>query len=216
MIAAALVLCIPWLAYTHSKTDRLFLWGNSGSLSLYWMTSPYHGDVGDWQQANDVFTDPALAPHRPFFETLRGLTLADQNARIEHEAVRNIVHHPESYASHVAANISRILFNEPYSRTPRQANDLFYVVSNAVVIGGVALCLVVLLRRRSSLPVETVPFLVLAVTAFGVHALLSAYPRMLMPLVPFVGWFTSLALVDVGALSRLGVPRGTREQTGIA
>jgi 4-amino-4-deoxy-L-arabinose transferase-like glycosyltransferase len=216
MIAAALVLCVPWLAYTHSKTDRFFVWGNSGPLSLYWMASPYHGDVGDWQQGNDVFTDPALAPHRPFFESLRGQTLADQNARIEHEAVRNIAHHPENYAWHVAANVSRMLFNEPYSRTPRQTNDLFYVVSNAVVIGAVAFCLVALLPRRRSLPAETVPFLVLAVTAFAVHALLSAYPRMLMPLVPFVGWFTGLALVEVGALSRLGVPRGTQEQTGIA
>jgi 4-amino-4-deoxy-L-arabinose transferase-like glycosyltransferase len=216
MVAAALVLCVPWLAYTHSKTDRYFVWGNSGALSLYWMASPFPGDLGDWQQANDVFTDPALAPHRPFFESLRGLTLAEQNARIQHEAVRTIVHHPANYAWNVVANVSRMLFNEPYSRTARQANDLFYALSNAVVIGAAVLSLLVLLGRRRSVQAETVPFLVLAAVAFGFHALLAAYPRMLMPIVPFVGWFTSLALVEAGALSSFAVPRRTREQTGIA
>ena len=46
------------------------------------MSSPYPGDVGDWQQANAVFTDPALAPHRPFFAGLRGLSLPEQNSRL--------------------------------------------------------------------------------------------------------------------------------------
>ncbi len=90
VLALALALCLPWLAYTYSQTDRLFVWGNSGSLSLYWMTSPHEGDVGDWHQAHLVFTDPDLEPHRAFFETLRGLELAEQNAEIEREALRTI------------------------------------------------------------------------------------------------------------------------------
>ena len=68
--------------------------GKLGSLSLYWMTSPYEGDLGDWHQAHLVFSDPALRPHREFFDSLRGLTLAEQNAEIEREALRNIADHP--------------------------------------------------------------------------------------------------------------------------
>jgi 4-amino-4-deoxy-L-arabinose transferase-like glycosyltransferase len=218
MLAAALVLCLPWLAYTHAKTGRMFVWGNSGSLSLYWMSSPYKGDLGDWQQGNAVFTDPALAPHRPFFASLRGLTLAQQDTRIEHRAVRNIVHHPGKYAENVAANVSRLFFNTPYSRTQEQANDLFYALSNALVIGAVVLSLLVLLPRWRELPPETGPFLVLALAAFGFHALLAAYPRMLMPLVPFVGWFAILAFVQAGLVSSVtrGDPRGTPAPTGSA
>lgn len=207
VVALGLVLCVPWLAYTYAKTDRVFLWGNSGSLSLYWMSSPHDGDLGDWQQAHLVFTDPALRPHRAFFDSLRGLTLAEQNAEIEREAIGNIFDHPVKYAENVVANVSRMLVNSPYSRTQQQTNDLFYALPNALLVGAAVLCLLVLLPRRGSLPAETTMFAVLATTAFGLHALVSAYPRMLVPIMPLLAWLTTLALVEAGVVRRDARPR---------
>ena len=213
-IGLALVLCLPWLTYTYAKTDRLFVWGNSGSLSLYWMASPHDGDLGDWHQAHLAFTDPALEPHRAFFDRLRGLSLAEQNAEIEREALRNIVEHPAEYAQNVAANVSRMLFNLPYSRTEEQLNDVFYVVPNTLVVLALALCVLVLVPRRRRLPPETGPFVVLAAVAFVLHALVATYPRMLMPVLPFVVWLLTLALVECGPLTtraprRRPTPTGT-------
>lgn len=208
VLALALAFCLPWLAYTYAKTDRVFVWGNSGSLSLYWMTSPYEGDLGDWNQAHLVFTDPALEPHRAFFETLRGLDLAEQNAEIEREALRNIADHPDAYAENVLANVSRMLFNSPYSRTLQQTNDVFYALPNAILLGAAVFCVFVLVPRRRLLPPETGVFALLAATAFGLHALVSAYPRMLAPIVPLVVWLTVLAVVEAGLLRR-AVERGT-------
>ncbi|MGH3134080.1 MAG: hypothetical protein ACRDNY_10150 [Gaiellaceae bacterium] len=218
VVAVALALCLPWLAYTYSKTDRVFVWGNSGSLSLYWMASPHEGDLGDWHQADDVFTDPELAGHREFFEGLRGLTLAEQNAEIEREAVRNIVDHPGAYAENVVANVSRMLFNTPYSRTQQATNDVFYALPNALLVGAVALCLIVLPPRRRALPSATLPFVTLGAVAFTLHALVATYPRMLMPIVPVVAWLTTLALVELRVLTADSqhVPRRrTRAPTGI-
>jgi len=209
VFALALAFCVPWLAYTYSKTDRLFVWGNSGSLSLYWMASPFDGDLGDWHQAHLVFTDPDLRPHRPFFESLRGLDLAEQNTEIEREALGNIADHPGAYAENVVANISRMLFNSPYSRTQQQTNDVFYAVPNALLLGAVVLCALVLLPRRRRLPPETGVFALLAATAFALHALVSAYPRMLAPIVPLVVWLTLLAVVEAGLLRQGGVGPGT-------
>lgn len=198
-IGVALALCLPWLFFTYTKTDRLLVWGNSGSLSLYWMTSPYEGDHGDWHQAHLVFTDPDLVPHRRFFEGLRGLPLAEQNARIEREAARNIVEHPLEYGENVVANVSRMLFNMPYSRTEQQVDDVFYALPNALVVGAVAFSFIALLSRRRSLPPETGAFVVLGVVAFVLHALVASYPRMLAPLLPIVVWLTTLAVVETGA-----------------
>ena len=200
VLGLALVLCVPWLAYTYAQTDRVFVWGNSGSLSLYWMASPHEGDLGDWHQAHLVFTDPALRPHREFFETLRGLPLADQNAEIEREALRNIADHPDAYAENVVANVSRMLFNSPYSRTLQQTNDVFYALPNALLLGAALLCALMLVPRRRTLPPEAGPFALLAATAFGLHALVSAYPRMLAPIVPLLVWLTVLAVVESGLL----------------
>jgi len=219
LVAAALLLCVPWLGYTFVKTDRPLVWGNSGSLSLYWMASPYDGDVGDWRQADDVFTDPELAPHRTFFESLRGLSLAEQNAKIEREAIRNIVDHPLEYGMNVVANVSRMLFNAPYSQTQPGANDLFYALPNAIVVLAFVVSLAVLLRRRRRVPVETAPFVVLGAVAFVLHALVATYPRMLVPIVPIVAWTAALALVELGVLRPGRDPvarRGTGARTGIA
>jgi 4-amino-4-deoxy-L-arabinose transferase-like glycosyltransferase len=202
MYATALVLSVPWLAYTHSKTGRIFLWGNSGSLSLYWMSSPNPGDLGDWHQANQVFADPRLRPHLSFFRRLEGLTLPQQNVRIEHEALRNIVHHPGKYAENVAANVSRMLYNTPYSWTRETPKALVYALPNSLLLGAIAFSLAVFARRRHSLPPEAVPFILLGTVAFGLHALLAAYPRMLMPEVPIVLWFAALAVQESGLFYR--------------
>ncbi len=204
--AAALVLCLPWLAHTYAKTDRPFVWGNSGALSLYWMASPYPGDAGDWRQANDVFTDPRLAPHRPFFASLRGLPLAEQNERIERKAVENIVDHPRAYVGNLGANLSRMLLNRPYSDSAWRANDLLYAVSGIALAIAAVFAAVVLVPRRVGLPPEAGPFACLAVVAFLTHLLVAAYPRMLAPIVPLVGWLATLAVVRAGLARRLDQP----------
>jgi 4-amino-4-deoxy-L-arabinose transferase-like glycosyltransferase len=202
-VGSALVLCLPWLAYTHAKTDRVLVWGNSGSLSLYWMASPYDGDHGDWHQAHLVFSEPALEPHRAFFASLRGRSLAEQNAEIEREAVRNIANHPDAYIGNVLANVSRMLVNAPYSRVDWQWNDLFYAVPNLLLLAVAVVTAVVLVPLRRALPPETAPFAVLGAVAFGLHALVASYPRMLAPIVPLVVWLATLAFVERGALTRV-------------
>ena len=217
MVGLALALCIPWLAYTTVETGRVLQWGNSGSLSLYWMSSPFERDLGDWRQANRVFTDDDLAPHRPFFETLRGHPLPEQNARLERRAVENIRDHPAKYAENVVANVSRMLFDAPYSATPQRLTALAFALPNALLLAAVLLALVVALRVRGALPAAAAPFALLGLLAFALHALVAAYPRMLLPIVPIVVWFAAVAFanhvrVDTRALRS---PPGDADDEGI-
>jgi hypothetical protein len=196
MYALGLALCLPWLAYTTTETGRLLQWGNSGSLSLYWMSSPFAGDLGDWQQADVVFADPDLAPHRAFFETLRGLDLPEQNARLERRALANISDHPLKYAENMAANVSRMLFDAPYSRTPQRLTALFFALPNALLLAAGLVALLVAVRVRGAFSPYGTPFAIFAVVAFGLHVFVSAYPRMLMPIVPVIVWFGATAIAN--------------------
>jgi 4-amino-4-deoxy-L-arabinose transferase-like glycosyltransferase len=207
----ALIFCSPWLVYTYMKTERPLVWGNSGSLSLYWMSSPYPGDTGDWRRADEVFNNPELVSHRPFFSSLRGLTLAEQNAEIERQAIHNIAHHPWAYLGNVAANASRLVFNAPFSGTHWRWNDLFYALPNLLVGAAALFCTFVLIPRRRSLPPETTPFVLVGGLALLLHALVAAYPRMLAPIVPVVVWMTTLSLVCTKTL-RACPPAPTRER----
>jgi len=181
VFAAGVVLCAPWLAYTYSVSGAAFEWGSSGALSLYWMTSPYAGDRGDWHGADSVFADPRLAPHRPLFRHIAPRTLSEQNAELVRAARRNVARHPLKFARNVADNLSRMLFNVPYSFKPAKASGLVYSVPAALLLASLAVAAV---RRRRRLPFEARAAAIFAVVTLALHAVLSGYPRLLFPIVP--------------------------------
>jgi 4-amino-4-deoxy-L-arabinose transferase-like glycosyltransferase len=200
--ALALALCVPWLVYTYSVTGRPVLWATSGSLSLYWMSSPYAVDRGDWHCASDVFQESWLAPHRPFFAAHAHDSPIAQDRALERQARHNIVHHPWKYAENLTENASRILFNAPYSRRPLNLRSSVFLVPGALLVAFLALASARVARRRVRLPPEGTAFVLFAAAAFVVHLPISAYVRMLIPMVPPMLWLIVYVL-DRSASSRL-------------
>jgi hypothetical protein len=214
-----LALCLPWLAYTHSVTGRAIVWGNSGSLSLYWMSSPYPQDLGDWRGGayEVVVSDPRLVHHRAFFRELSRLDPSEQNRRLEDAAFRNIREHPAKFAKNVAANVSRMWFDVPFSEKPEHLNVLYYLVPNSLILWSLLAGAIVLVARRSRLPAEMAGFAAFAAIGFGLHAVLAAYPRMLMPLIPIALFFVVYAFALVTNSVATGTPPrvdGALEKTG--
>ncbi|MGH3002487.1 MAG: hypothetical protein ACRDM1_07505 [Gaiellaceae bacterium] len=184
VLALAFVLCVPWLAYTRSVSGHTFYWGSSGAMSLYWMSSPASRDRGDWHGAHDVLSDPNLSSHRPLFRSIIGLDLNAQNRILEERAWHNIRMHPFKFARNVVDNISRMWFNRPYSFKSARTTSLVYALPNALVLVGLVLAAALTVRRRRRIDRLVVEIGAFALTAFGLHAVLSAYPRMLIPIVP--------------------------------
>ena len=183
--ALAFVLCLPWLGYTYSVTHHPFYWGSSGAMSLYWMSSPADREVGDWHGAADVFSDPNLTSHRPYFRGLIGLDLNAQNHSLEHHALDNVRRHPFKFAQNVADNISRMWLNVPYSFKSARLTSLGYALPNLLLLAGLIAAAFGSLRRRVGGLGLTAGWIGLfAVVAFGLHSVFSAYPRMLIPIVP--------------------------------
>jgi Dolichyl-phosphate-mannose-protein mannosyltransferase len=193
--AVALAVTVPWLAYTYSVTGKPLYWGASGGLSLYWASSPYEGELGDWHQAREVFSDQRLARHRPLFTSLIGRPLADQDEALRRAGLDNIRTHPGKYAENVAANVSRMWFGFPYSFRAEGLKALVFVLPNAFMLAALVGSLALLMWRRApSLPTEAIPFVAFAVAAFSLHAVLSAYPRMLFPVIPVVIWLVTVVV----------------------
>ena len=183
-LALALVLCTPWLAYTHSVTGDVFEWGTSGPLSLYWATSPFADDRGDWHGADDVFADARLAPHRPFFRSIATLDLSAQNARLEAQARKNAERKPLKVAENIADNSSRMLFNVPYSFKPAKLTGLVYSLPAALLLAALAAAWLRASRTPRRLPAEVRAIAVFALVTFALHAVLAGFPRLLFPIVP--------------------------------
>jgi hypothetical protein len=189
--ALALVLCLPWLAFTYSVTKRFFVWGNSGTLSLYWMSSPYPQDLGDWRGGayEVVVSDPKLAHHRRFFLELSPLDPTEQNRRLERRAIENIRGSPLKFLENVAANVSRMTLGFPFSAKQQTLNTLYYLVPNSLILWAVVGCALLVVARRVAFPFEGVAFGAFAAFGFALHAVLASFPRMLMPLIPIGLWF---------------------------
>jgi hypothetical protein len=152
------------------------------------MSSPYAVDRGDWHCAKDVFTESWLAPHRAFFAAHAHDPPITQDRELEHQALHNIVHHPGKYLENLADNASRILFNAPYSQRPPNLRVTAFVIPGAILVALLALSLARLAWRRATLPPEGVAFCAFAAVAFLVHLPISAYVRMLIPMVPPLLW----------------------------
>jgi hypothetical protein len=159
------------------------------------MSVPYPGERGDWQQARIVFTDARFAPNRPLFRSLIGRPLVEQSDSLLHAAFTNIRARPGRYAKNVLANLARMWFDFPYSFRSERVAPLLFVLPNALVLTSLLASLGLLARRaRRLLPVEAIPFALFALSAFTLHALLAAYPRMLFPVIPVIVWLVVLVL----------------------
>ena len=82
-----------------------------------------------------------------------------------------------------------MIFGFPFSAKPETLNTLLYLVPNSLIFWAVIGCAVLVARQPGPLPFEGIAFLVFAALGFALHAVLAAYPRMLMPLIPIALWF---------------------------
>jgi hypothetical protein len=214
----AALLCLPWLAYTFSRTGKLFYWATSGGMSFYWMTSGGEAAWGDWQGPNEVRDTEELAPYREFFKQLSLMNEVQRDDALKAQARENLAAHPSVYLRNLAANLSRIFFSFPYTHTEQKLSTLFYALPNSFLLAYVTLALVRLARRaratrstslraaareleRAVLP-PLYPYLLFAGAGFAGTVLLSAYPRMLFPFVPVM-----LLLIVRGAQPPIPEPR---------
>jgi hypothetical protein len=163
------------------------------------MSSPYPNDRGDWHCAVDVFRQNWLAPHRPFFIAHADDSPVQQGRALERQARRHIVDHPARYAQHLAENASRMIFNAPYSRRPLEAKTFAFIVPGAILVGLLALAIARLARERRPLPPEGAAFALFAAAAFAIHLPISAYVRMMIPIVPPLAWLIVLGLRPGGS-----------------
>lgn len=196
VFAVAIVFCLPWLSYTYSLTHRVFYWGNSGGLSLYWMAAP--AGMGDWhimptlqflgQPRAVVFrVAPWLRGSVSTLMRIDRLAPLAQDPALERAAISEGERHIGGDLLHLAENISRLLFNSPYADTPTVSGDVLrFAGSNLLLLVLLAVSLAVARRRRVS--AEGAVVAILVAVGFLIHVPAAGDGRFLFPLVPAACW----------------------------
>jgi hypothetical protein len=189
----ALIWCLPYLMRTYALSGELFYWGSSGGNNLYWMSTPYENEWGDWFSASAVQTRPELAQHREVFNRIAGLSQIEQDRELKRQSIENITDYPEKYLVNWMANIGRMLFSYPFSHRPHRITTFFYLIPNMFVVVLFALSIYPAILRWKSIPFAIYALLYIFLLAFGGTSLVSADSRQFAPLVPIlVLWLTFL------------------------
>ncbi len=203
----ALLFCTPYLFYTYQISNKVFYWGNAGGMQLYWMSSPYKEEMGDWinftykpsqyDEVNELFKSrhqpihDELMDNPPFMkgisqEKLIKISNIKQDEGFKKQAIINIREHPNKYFENWIANISRMLFNMPYSYKAQSADYLRYLIFNGPLVLLSLVGLILTFRNFKSIRFEIKFLLLFASIYFGGSSLISAYPRQFYIIVPIL------------------------------
>jgi len=185
--AGALLVCVPWLAYTYSLTGKAFYWGTPGGDTLYWMTSPFPDEYGDWfAKPRRVAAGAVQQRHAPFIDSMDDLPDDEKDRLYRKKALEHIRAHPGKFVRNWLMNVSRMLFNYPYSYTPQKPGTFLYLLPNLIVLPLALGAVPVWAARWRRVPAEIWSLGFLIVVSFGGSSLVSAEGRQFMVLLPWV------------------------------
>jgi len=217
IIIFSFIFITPYMIYTYSLTGKIYYPSNSGGLSLYWMSSPYNNEYGDWKRSalilenhkteydqikdDDYYEyamlmarDSALHKnHASFFNEIYALNPIEKDDALKNKAFENILNHPVKFIKNWIANIGRILFHYPLSYK-NQALDTFVILIPSIFIiflFGLASFLSLINYNRIPFVLK---FLLLFISIyFFLSSLVSAYGRMFFLIIPFLILWISYA-----------------------
>ena len=193
----ALVVNIPYLSYTHLLTGRYFYWANSGGSSLYWASTPFKGEYGDWN--TDDFTTycgwdtvtPCNASlfaknHEADFIGFRKLKGVEKDDAFKKKAINNIKTFPLKYLTNCLANMGRMLFGIPLSYAHYKAKQMILMLPNIPIVVFILFNVFVLFKRNVRLPIQLLLLLIFVLSYLCLSVLVSAEQRQFYVVVPFI------------------------------
>jgi hypothetical protein len=198
----AVALCLPWLAYTHSVSGKWFYWASGSGLLAYWMTTPYADEMGDGMHHGWVHGVAKLRErHAALFDSLIGdldavkdtelgralpglgrLGSVEADEEFWRVARAQFRAHPEAYARKWVLNVSRLLFDYPY--TQKYQVDWGIVALHVAILGLFGTALVLAVRGRTQVPPHLLAIGIATLVTTGLATSLAAGVRYLLPLYP--------------------------------
>lgn len=201
--AAAAILLVavfaigPYGLYTWRLTGRVLYWADSGGMSLYWMSTPFAGEYGDWN--NETFTahcteGPEVpcenarlrANHQRDYDEIYRFAGVARDEAFTRIALANIRSHPGKYLANCAANVGRMFFGFPASYTYQRARTLVRIPPGAILATLMLACLLPTAVDWRRLRPEVRFAVVLCALYLGASTTVSAYPRQLTVAVPLL------------------------------
>jgi len=212
ILLIAFMVTVPYLFYTYQLTHKVFYWGNSGGMSLYWMTTNYDLEFGDWKSNNlhnaqfpvqyeSAEGDSILKrDHQQDIALILKQSEIGQDSLFKKMAFNNIRQRPKKFIRNCFYNVSRMLFNFPYSFTYQDAGSIGNIITGSLIFWAslIAAVLSIINWRKIMYPVKFLLFITLVYLLLTTA--LSAYPRMFDVIVPVLLFWIAIVVANTPKL----------------
>jgi hypothetical protein len=202
----AFAVTVPYLTYTFYITGKAFYWGNSGGMSLYWMSSPFDNEYGDWKlpdlsnkQYPTLFKSAETVAvlrknHSKEIQFILKHNEIEQDGLFKQRAIENIKKNPLKFAKNYYYNISRMLFNFPYSYSYQDGAIVRNIISGSLILWSSVIGIILTMYNWRKI-IAPVKFMLLVTGVYlALSGALSSYPRQLDVMVPvLLFWIGYLA-----------------------
>lgn len=219
ILTLALLTTAPYLFYTYHLTGKVFYWGNSGGMSLYWMSSPYDLEYGDWKVpylSNSIQPMPfksaegdslLQANHSKEMAFIMAHKGVEQDDLFKQAATRNIKAAPKKFIKNYFYNMSRMFFDFPYSYTYQITQTISNIITGSLLLWASVICFIASMVnwRRLIYPVKFA--MLIFVVYFLLSGLASAYARQLDVVVPILLFWIAFVIGQFPKISlKFGKP----------
>ena len=187
ILLGGILFTTPYLYYTYNLTGKFFYYANSGGMSLYWMSTPYENEFGDWHYFETLSDTKAIeANHIDYLTTIANLSPVEKDSELKRKAIENIIHNKSKFFKNWRSNIGRIFFGYPYSYQKPSNSVLYYALPNSYILVFLSISLVLAIRRLKKLDATYGFFILFSLLYLTGISVLSAYPRFLYPILPLL------------------------------
>jgi 4-amino-4-deoxy-L-arabinose transferase-like glycosyltransferase len=203
---------VPYLIYTYNLTGKMFYWSSFGGNNLYWMSTPYEGEYGNYyhfpfasSQDRIPGSEKIIKLHhqKDFEELLKNSEVRKANiinGEIQQDlsngiaqddllkkiAIENIKSHPLKFLQNCFSNVGRMLFNYPASYVLQKPSTLLRLPFNGILLVFVLFSLIPTFINWKKVFYSLRFLLIFAIVYFGGSLLGSAGPRMFTVIVPIL------------------------------
>lgn len=193
-LALTIVFLFPYLTYTFVLTDRPLYFSNSAGLSLYWMSSPFAEELGDWHGPSLKEHPKLMEHHGAFFASIKDLDPVAKDEALKHQALENIKAHPKKFLLNCVSNVGRTFFSYPLSYLLPSNGIYYYLVPNIFLLVLGIFCLWPTLLHHKKYPTEMLVLLAFMFIYLGELTIVSSYPRFFFLMVPVLLWWIGYSL----------------------
>lgn len=190
----SIVIVTPYLYYTYKLTHKPFYITNSGGLSLYTMSSLSPKEYGDWDITS---TFEKSKEHGEIYQQAMQLNPIERDSLYKSAAIKNITHNPLKYCKNWVCNVSRLLFETPYSYINFSIKLLIYIIPGLIALAIIVMSLFNFYRHYAKMDQHLLVLLIFFIIYLGLCTLLSAYGRMFFITIPFWTIFYTKTKYDV-------------------